>query len=265
MFSLFMAHSASASPADKRLTILGIPIDDRPLKEIGGLFDRWLGDGRQHYVVTPNPEMLVASSHDEYLHAALSGAGLSLADGVGVQLAGWWYRHPIRNRISGVDVARELLGHAARLQASVYFLGGNPGVAQLAAKRLAHQIPKLAIAGASNGGVIQNPEWVDHGILDAIRQTNAAILIVAFGHGTQERFIAAHLARLPSVRIAIGVGGAFDYWSGKIRRAPLLLRQVGLEWLYRLVRQPKRLPRILRAVMVFPYLLVRARYARGKN
>lgn len=265
MFFQSKAHPIGAGPANKRPTILGIPIDDQPVREIGGLFERWLQDGRQHYVVTPNPEMLVASRNDERLSAALSGASLALADGVGVQLAGWWCGVPIRHRISGVDAAWELLTCAARRAAPVFFLGGQPGVAQRAAQRILRQIPGLTVAGANDGGVIQNPERPDGSILDAILRTNAAVLIVAFGHGTQERFIAAHLTRLPGVRIAIGVGGAFDYWSGGIRRAPLLLRRAGLEWLYRLVRQPRRLPRILRAVVVFPYVLIRARYARREN
>lgn len=250
-------HATDRIRGNKTTTILlGIKITDVTVEELQEIFSRWQNDTRGHSVVTVNPEMLVAATHDRQLWTALGQADLAVADGFGIILASWLYRQPIRNRITGVDLAERLLHQAAKLLWPVYLLGAQQGVAERAASNLAARIPGLKIVGAKDGGLIPSDGPTAASIIDDIRNRQPAVLLVALGHGKQERFIANHLRELPTVKIAMGVGGTFDYWAGVARRAPKFMRQVGLEWLYRLIGQPQRLPRILNAIFVFPYLVL---------
>jgi N-acetylglucosaminyldiphosphoundecaprenol N-acetyl-beta-D-mannosaminyltransferase len=116
--------------------------------------------------------------------------------------------------------------------------------------------PELIVAGAESGGRL--PE-MDQSVMARIRESLPDILFVAFGHGKQEKWIAAALPSLPAVRVAMGVGGAFDFIAGRVKRAPKLMRLAGLEWLWRLIREPWRIRRIWTAVVVFPWLVLRSK------
>jgi len=123
----------------------------------------------------------------------------------------------------------------------------------------------LKIVGAESGGEITNPKDTDIDLINRIKELKPKILFVAFGHVKQEKWIFYHLDQLPSVKLAIGVGGAFDYISGNVRRAPEFMRRIGLEWLFRLIQQPSRWKRILNAVIVFPFLIIKKRFLPGKE
>ncbi len=149
---------------------------------------------------------------------------------------------------------------AEQKNCSVYFLGGGEGTAEKAAKNLRHVYPQLRFAGASSGGDIR---WIagkwkeDVDLTERIAATTPDVLFVALGHGKQERWIRDHLSRLPSVKIAIGVGGALDYYSGRKRRAPGFFRTLHLEWLWRLCSEPRRAFRIFEATFVFLRLVLK--------
>ena len=138
-------------------------------------------------------------------------------------------------------------------------------MAAAAAAVLKRDFSGLKIAGAESGGEIIDPFFTDEDLIGRINDAAPRILLVALGQGKQEKWIFAHLDKLPSVKLAVGVGGSFDYISGLTPRAPKFLRRAGLEWLYRLIREPKRWPRILNAIIVFPLLILKEKIFGKKN
>lgn len=255
------------------VSILGIRVDT--VTRVGALkIARWfLTTLGQYTVFTPNPEMLVKAQSDKYFEMVLNGGSLNICDGFGLWMAMKIKRtkdqavyRPGREqsekfeRITGADFMLDLCGLAAEQGSSVYLLGsGGELVVKKAVKNLRAQFPSLNIAGYNQGPEIQEqssglamlkPEE-NRQIINAINDARPSILFVAFGMGKQEKWIQENLLQLPGVKIAMGVGGAFDYLSGFVPRAPGLLRKFGLEWLYRLVKQPRRAGRIFDATIKF--------------
>lgn len=243
--------------------ILSVKVDRVTRREAIAQIDQMLRDGGQHTVTTPNPEMIVAAQRDTEFRAILNRASLALPDGIGLLLGAWILGTPLKERIAGSDFVWDIAQLAGERGYSLYLLGAGDGVAQAAARELKITNEKLKIVGAESGiSITPSPlmgEGRGEGVIARIRDTAPDILLVAFGHGKQEKWIAKHLPELPSVKVAMGVGGAFDFIAGRVRRAPALFRLFGLEWLWRLIRQPWRLPRIWRAVVVFPLLVLRAK------
>jgi N-acetylglucosaminyldiphosphoundecaprenol N-acetyl-beta-D-mannosaminyltransferase len=135
----------------------------------------------------------------------------------------------------------------------VFLLGACEGIAATAARALCDANPALHVCGTFAG----SPATIDEEhILEKIRAASPRMLFVAFGAPNQELWIARNLAKMPSVKVAMGVGGAFDFIAGKQKRAPQIFRSLGLEWLYRLMREPRRIVRIINAVVVFPFLVI---------
>lgn len=216
-------------------------------------------------IVTPNPEMIVyADSHPDF-RDILNKADLALCDGVGLLLASKIVGKPIKERITGVDFVKNLCEKSVENGLSIGFLGGRQNVAEETSKCLRQMYPGLKVVFAAE-------EWSEGAAKlqsgkAAKTQNNAAtlplgksafhidILFVAFGFPKQEEWIAKHLPDIP-VTVAMGVGGAFDYLSGRVPRAPRLIRAMGMEWLYRLVRQPWRWKRQL-ALIKFIGLAIR--------
>jgi len=164
-------------------------------------------------------------------------------DGFGLQCATWFLGQKIGERITGVDLTWEICKLAAKKGYSVYFLGAAEGVAQKAAQRIKLLYPDLKIAGTYAG----MPD--EEGIIDRINDTKPDILLVAFGAPKQDFFIQEYLPKLPTVKLAMGVGGSFDFISGKVKRAPQIYRDLGLEWFYRFYNEPWRALRIFNATV----------------
>ena len=216
-----------------RVEILGVGFDDVTVDE-GAERALELMERRGAYVCTPNPEIVMAARRDPEVMAAVNGADLVLADGVGVVWAAERFGTPLPERAAGIDVLTALLG---RMSGSVYVLGGKPGVAERAAESIAAAYPAVSIAGAHDG------YFTDELILTAeLGQTRPDLLMVCLGAPKQELWMAAH-RDLP-VGLMFGLGGAADVLAGTAERAPLRWRERGLEWLYRLLRQPSRLKRV---------------------
>jgi N-acetylglucosaminyldiphosphoundecaprenol N-acetyl-beta-D-mannosaminyltransferase len=192
-------------------------------------------------VATVNPEFVMHARRDAEFAAILEASDLATADGSGVLWA--VHRAGCRpaSKVAGSDLLPRLAGLCAERGWRPFFLGAMPGVAQAAAERLAALHPGFTVAGAMAG----TPEAADDDVaLLRIRDSGAQLLLVAYGHPKQERWIARNRDRLP-VAVAIGVGGAFDYAAGRVQRAPGWMRRAHLEWLYRLVKQPWRARRML--------------------
>lgn len=213
--------------------------------------------GKQAMVVTANPEILLyAKKHPDYWNV-LRQADFRLVDSFGLQLAGK-LRGAKPSRLAGVDLAWKLCGTAQDRGWKIGLIGGQPGIADKAAWNLRRSFPQLQIMAEQGGGI--NPDGTDDetGAEARYRLTHFApdVMFVAFGHPRQEAWIARHLNDMPSVKIAIGVGGTVDFWAEARRRAPNWMRKIGMEWLYRLIREPRRWKRILDAVIIFPLFVL---------
>ncbi|MFA4954676.1 MAG: WecB/TagA/CpsF family glycosyltransferase [Patescibacteria group bacterium] len=218
--------------------------------------DELLKQQQQVMVVTANAEILLHARRDPTYWNILRQADLRLVDGSGPKIAGWMKGANPR-RIAGVEFARLLVKTAAERGWKVALVGGGrdiAGAADKAAWALRQEFPNLQVIAESKGKVATDGSDDDEGAEARFRLTQFApdILLVAYGHPKQEAWILRHLAELPSVKIAVGVGGTLDYWSGSKKRAPAIFRTLGLEWSYRLFAEPKRWKRIADAVIIFP-------------
>lgn len=202
-------------------------------------------NSEKYYIVTPNPELLVIANNNEDYKNVLNSAKIALPDGIGVMWGAWLEGKELGQRITGVDLVKSLCKHVAKRPITVSFLGGGPSVAELTAECLQKEYPGLNVAWSQK-------EW-DKSLLN--KRTD--ILFVAFGSPKQEFFIYDNLKDIPA-KVVIGVGGAFDFISGKVPRAPKPLRDVGLEWLFRLIVQPWRFKRQL-SLLTFASLIIKER------
>ena len=239
----------------KRVHILGVPIDPVTMDEAIDQVSRMLAGSLQHHVMTPNSEMLVEAHHNPAFTAVLLKSSLNLPDSAGLLWAARRNGEHIPERVSGVDFIARLCGtlHAG---VPVFFLGGKDGAAKQAAEKLRMKNDELRIAGEFEGS--PQEEGADT-IIRRVNASGATLLLVAYGAPAQDLWIAKYLSLMPTVRVAIGVGGTFDFLSGRITRAPRWMQRAGLEWLWRLYKEPRRWKRIFRATVVFPYLVLRAK------
>lgn len=233
--------------------VLGIKIDDISILEIVRVVEGWLSEGNKHYIVTPNPEIVVMAQKDKVLKSIINNADLAIPDGVGLKLSG-----DIENISPGIEVMEGLVKLAAEKGFTTGFLGGRHGVAEKAAECLLLKYSNLKVSFASgemevdeggnsikyNVSSIEGKKQKDksHYTLYTIPPTD--LLFVAFGPPKQEKWIYKNLDKIP-VKVVMGVGGAFDYLSGRVPRAPQWVRRLGSEWLFRLIIQPWRIKRQL--------------------
>jgi N-acetylglucosaminyldiphosphoundecaprenol N-acetyl-beta-D-mannosaminyltransferase len=248
--------------ARKRLRILDVPVDRVSLAEAIEIFEALMRTEACSLIVTPNSEIVWRATKDAALKAVIEGADLILPDGVGLVYASRVVGSPLSERVTGVDFLDAVLCRLSDMGESVYLLGGAPGgeekagesgvapcVAEKASENMRKKYPKLRVVGFRHGYYTPGEEAA---IVDEINASGAAFLCAALGSPKQERFIHAHREAL-RVRAAIGVGGSLDVWAGVQRRAPAFFREHGLEWLYRLVRQPARIKR----AAVLPLFMLR--------
>lgn len=242
----------------RRAEVLGLPVDRMRAAEALACLAGWIDAARAtkapaqpsqqrnsasatKQVVTLNPEMVMAARHDAALSAAIRAADLVLPDGIGVVWALRLRGQPTPERVTGVDLLDTFANVAARRGYRIFLLGGQPEVAARAARRLCARYPGLEVVGTAAGSPTERDA---PGLLARIRASGAEAVFVAFGVPTQERWIAKHRMQLGAA-VAMGVGGALDVYAGRVRRAPRWMRRSGMEWLYRLARQPWRWRRML--------------------
>ena len=225
----------------KEITVLKVPFHpvdmEGALEEIAG----FIISGRPHQVVTANPEMVMAALKDGELMQILTGAELVVADGIGIVWAARRLGTPLPERVPGVELAAAALSLAAENGYRVYLLGGAPGVAAKAARRLVHRYPGLEVVGVQHGYFTPGEE---EEVAARIAAASPHLLLVGLGMGKQEKWIHRHRQSL-GVPVSMGVGGSLDVFAGRVRRAPAWVCRLGLEWFYRLLLQPRRLPRML--------------------
>jgi N-acetylglucosaminyldiphosphoundecaprenol N-acetyl-beta-D-mannosaminyltransferase len=204
-------------------------------------------------IASVNPERIMQARRETALGAILGRADLALADGIGVVWAARRLGHPLPARVSGVDFLEALAAYGARAGWRFFFLGGAPGAADAAAEVLRGRYPGFTLAGSYGGSA----DPADDGdTTEAVRASRAQLLFLAYGGGAEEAWLARNLVASGAV-IGMGVGGAFDFISGRAQRAPKWMRDRGLEWLHRLSRQPWRWRRML-ALPRFALLVLRS-------
>jgi N-acetylglucosaminyldiphosphoundecaprenol N-acetyl-beta-D-mannosaminyltransferase len=234
--SLTQAQASAGS-----LVILGCRVDRVDAGAAVARIEQLLGAGAAAQVVTLGAEMANFAYDDERYRAVINAADLVIPDTIGIVLASRWMGVPLPERVAGIDLIERLCTLAAQRGLPIYLLGGEPGVARAASITLMQRHVGLRIAGSEHG-YFEAAD--DAAISDRIARSGARLVLVGLGFPRQEYWIRDHLARLGAV-VCIGVGGSFDVLSGRLARAPSVVRHLGLEWLYRLVREPHRLRRQL--------------------
>ncbi len=234
--------------------ILGLRIDNTDINAALQRVAKMMETPGCKLVVTVNPEHVMLSQNNGQLKNIINGSELNVPDGTGIVWASRLLGQPLPRRITGAGLLPRICGLCAEKGAGIFLLGGGPGVAKRAASNLERMFPGLAVSTSGNDpGREIDPETVKE-----INNSGAAILAVAFGSPKENFWIERNRGRLTGVRVAIGVGGALDFISGEVPRAPLALRRAGLEWLYRLWLEPSRYRRMT-ALPKFGWQVVQAR------
>ena len=223
-----------------KIDVMGLKFDSMTMDEALSRAEALLRGDKAAYVVTPNAEIAYEALHDVQLREMLNGADLMLPDGAGVVLASKLLRTPVKQKVAGVDFAAGLLGILERNGQSLYLLGGKTGIGELAAQKMLEAHPQLRIAGIADG-YFQG----EAPVIAKINASGADALFVCLGAPKQERFMVQHQQEL-HVHLMAGLGGSLDAFAGTVQRAPAWMIRLNLEWLYRLIREPKRFRRMLR-------------------
>lgn len=224
-----------------RLYVFGVPIDKVTMKDAISIIQEFLDENRLHIVSTPNAEIVMMAQNDEEYMRILNNTDLNVPDGSGIVFASKVFKDPLAERVAGFDLMMEILKKAASRGDRVYLLGAAPGIAEQARKNLEKMYSGLKIVGVHNGYFTKQEE---EGIINEINACNTDILFVALGAPKQEKWIYTNREKL-NVKVAIGVGGSFDVIAGKVGRAPYIYRRLGMEWLYRLIKEPWRYKRMM--------------------
>ena len=268
------------------IVIKGVPFDQITRQKAVKIILGFLNEEKKSMVTTPNPEFLVESNKNPDFKIVLQNADLSIPDGIGILWAAtflnlkkysgqsqliatfqtcwqviytlFWtlffpkkIRQFLPERVCGSDLFLDL---CKTCKAKIFLLGARRGVAQTTAKMLQNEIQNIQIVGTYAGSPHKSET---NQIINKINQSQAKLLFVAYGSPNQELWIAKNLSKLTSVKVAIGIGGSFDFVAGKQKRAPNIMRKLGLEWLWRLIREPKRIRRIWNATGVFVKMIVK--------
>lgn len=222
--------------------ILGVPVHAVTAADTLDAVVRFMDAPRLHQICTVNPEFVMLAQNDPAFMAVLRQADLCIPDGVGLLYAARRRGRRLPERVAGSDLVYDLAALCARHGWRLFLLGAAPGVAATAGERLAQRYPGLVVAGTFAG----SPDSAENdAIVARINAARADMLFVAYGAPRQDAWIARNRAALPTVRLALGVGGSLDFIAGRVRRAPLWVQRLHLEWFYRLLREPRRWRRML--------------------
>ncbi|MCI9036746.1 MAG: WecB/TagA/CpsF family glycosyltransferase [Oscillospiraceae bacterium] len=223
-----------------RINILGVGFDNVTMEQAVAEGVRLTDTPGAHYVVTPNPEIVEVCREDPGAMAAVNGADLVLADGIGVVYGAKLLGTPLKGRAPGIEFAQRLMGRMAQNGKSLFLLGAKPGVAEKAAERLREQYPGLRVVGTHDGYFQE-----DGPVVEAIRDSGADVVFVCLGAPKQEKWMQKNGAAC-GAHLLIGLGGCLDVFSGQMQRAPEVFQRLGLEWFHRLLKNPSRLGRMMK-------------------
>lgn len=220
--------------------VLGVLYDNVTMQEALEKAREILRGDKAAYCVTPNAEMAYEALHDEAFCALLNEAALVLPDGAGVILGAKILKTPLKQKVAGIEFAQNLLPILEAEGKRLFLFGSKPSIAETAAENLRKKYPKLCICGTADGYFRE-----EAAVVQTIRAAQPDVVFVCLGAPKQEYFMRAHKDEL-GARLLIGLGGTLDNFAGTVRRAPKWMIRLQLEWLYRLVKEPRRIGRMMR-------------------
>ena len=230
--------------------VLGVRFDNMTRQEAAQRGAQLLSEDRFHYVVTPNPEFLLDAEKDSEFRRILNKADLVLPDGIGVIHASRILGTPLKERLPGVEFAADMLSCINLREGRLYLLGSKPGIAKEAGDRISERYPRLTVCGVHDGYFKKEEEAA---LAEEIAAAKPDLLFVCLGAPKQEKWMNTWGAKT-GARMAIGLGGVLDVFSGHTERAPAVWQKLGIEWAYRLKKEPQRIGRMAR----LPLVLVKA-------
>jgi len=236
-----------------RVDILGVPIDCVSREEAIKRMQGFLTSAGQHHVMAPNPEAIVEAQRNPEFRKVLQNAALNIPDGVGLVVAARVLgKKELTERAIATDTFPAFCDGGEQTF-RLFLLGAAPGVAERAAFVLKKNYPDLRVVGTYAGSPRGEEE---EEITERVNQSNATVLFVAYGAPHQDLWIARNLSKIPRVKVAMGVGGLFDFLAEDQKRAPRWMQKAGMEWSWRFARDPRRAKRICNAVVVFPWMVL---------
>ena len=238
-----------------KIEVLGVAFDDVTLEQAAEMGGKILQEDRFHYVVTPNPEFILAAEKDESFRAVLNAADLVIPDGIGVIYSAKILGTPLSERVPGIEFSARMLEKLNEMGGRLFLLGAKPGVAEKAGENICAQYPNIVLCGTQDG-YFKDEE-------DVILKVAAArpdLMFVCLGAPKQEKWM-ARWGQHTGARLAIGLGGVLDVYAGNVERAPEAWQKAGMEWAYRLKKEPKRIGRMAK----LPLVLVKSAGQRVKG
>jgi N-acetylglucosaminyldiphosphoundecaprenol N-acetyl-beta-D-mannosaminyltransferase len=223
-----------------KYNILQVPFDLVDYRAVMGIIGQWKRRGERHYVTLTPPYSVLMCYRDVELKEATTKAGLTLPDGVGIILAAGLLRYPHSGRVSGPTLMLRLCDWGRSEGLRHFFYGGLPGVADLLADKLSEQFPGLVVAGSYCPPFRRLSAEEDAQVIQYIGGCRPDIVWVGLGSPKQEKWMREHTGKINASAL-IGVGAAFDFHSGRVKWAPHWMRKAGVEWAYRLVKEPRRM------------------------
>ena len=241
-----------------KVNVMGVAFDNVTMAEALDRAEELLNRPGADYCVTPNAEIVYEAMHDAQFCTLLNDAAMVLPDGAGTVLGAKLLGTPLKEKVAGIDFATNLLGVLEASGKSLYLLGAKPGIGELAAEKMKQMHPKLNICGVADGYFQEEAP-----VVEKINAVKPDVLFVCLGAPKQERFMHEHRGELDT-RFMIGLGGSLDGFAGTVKRAPRWMIRLQLEWLYRLIKEPRRFGRMLR-LPKFVLAVLACRLRGGKN
>lgn len=231
----------------EKISIMGVRIDNKSMEEVMDIVEQKLNNGERYIIYTPNTEIVMMCQDDDEFLDFMNRSDINIADGIGLVYASKIKNHPLKGKVAGFDLSMRLLELAGKKGLKLYAVGGKPGVAETAMNNVHEKYPGIVISGHHHGyfkgahlGQGGNPE--EQKVVDEINAREPDILFVGFGAKKQEQWIEFNKDKL-NAKIIIGNGGTIDVLAGNVKRAPDIYVNLGLEWLYRLIKEPSRISR----------------------
>ncbi|SFI07549.1 N-acetylmannosaminyltransferase [Tindallia magadiensis] len=224
----------------KSVIIMGVPVSAVDHSQIPLIIDDFMNECQCNLIMTPNPEMVMEAQRNEGLMKALNASDLVLADGIGLVIASKIKRKGIKERVTGIDTMDQILSYCHLHEKKIFLLGGKPGTCEQAALNINQKYANIKIVGTHHG-YFENSETEE--MIKMINLSGADALFAGLGFPKQEIWISENQHRL-NCKLAMGVGGSLDVYAGNVKRAPLIFQKIGLEWFYRLIKEPWRVKRM---------------------
>lgn len=229
--------------------ILGVRINNVDMDETMNKIDGYFASDELNYIYTPNPEIVMRAGRDEEFKKIINSASLNLCDGIGLIIASKLKKKPLKSRVTGYDTSIKILELMNEKHLSLFLLGAKPGIAEKAIEKINNDYPNIVIAGYNNGyfnGSHNGHASCDEeeALIQKINDSKTDAIFVGMGAGYQEKFIYYNKDKLKT-KLAIANGGVIDVLAGNVKIAPAFIRKIGMEWLYRLIKEPKRFKRQL--------------------